>query len=98
MPMEGQWRRSATPIARRDRRLIFILAALAAVGSVAAIVIALTRGSSHAGCVTVTVASTMGGATVRHCGADARRFCRQQPQGGSIAAQCARLGYPVRRA
>ena len=96
MPMEGQWRRSTTPIARRDRRLIVILAALAAVGSVVAI--AITRGKSYTNCVTVTVASTMGGATIRHCGADARRFCRNQPGGGSVAAQCAGLGYPVGKA
>ena len=61
----------------------------------------LRGGTSEAGpgCISLTVPSTMGGATVHACGATAARWCRSpESRQGAIArearAQCRRAGYP----
>jgi hypothetical protein len=96
--MEGQWDRVGTPLSGRDRRMLAVVLVLTAIGAAAALAFALTRGpgSSNADCVIVTVASTMGGTTLRNCGAAARRFCLTQGRiDPSAVAQCTRLGYPL---
>ncbi|MGD0716303.1 MAG: hypothetical protein ABSB24_19345, partial [Gaiellaceae bacterium] len=79
MPVEGQWRRANTPLSRRDKRLLAAAAAVAvAVAAVGAVYAAHPSGRSDAGCVVVSLPSTMGGAEVRNCGAAAHTFCRLQ--------------------
>jgi hypothetical protein len=98
VPVEGQWDRLSNPLSRRDRRVLAVSAcavALGAAGAVAAVV--LHPAHSNAGCVIVTVASTLGGAVMRNCGADAKTFCRDQSNLGNAVEQCRRLGYPIRR-
>ena len=96
MPVEGQHARANVPLSRRDRRLLAAVAA-AALLAVVALVVALTHRTappSNAGCVVVTVPSTMGGARVRSCGAAAHAFCHAQgARDASIAAACRRQGY-----
>ena len=41
----------------------------------------------------VEVPSTMGGARLRVCGADAHAFCRTQGGDASIAAACRQQGF-----
>jgi hypothetical protein len=93
MPVEAQARR---PLARRDRRVIAAVALLGA-GAVAAGAVAYAGHSSQpveSHCLTVTVASTMGGAAVRYCGDSARVFCAEQaPRSTAIAAECERQGW-----
>ena len=96
MPVEGQWQRANTPLSRRDKRLLAALATLAATGLVAVgIAFAMHSSSpSEAGCVSVDVPSTMGGARLRNCGAAAHRFCHTQgPLDPRIAAACRRQGF-----
>jgi len=71
------------------------LAVVALVAASIGLYVQFTRsGSSEAGCVTVTLASTMGGATIHKCGAAAARFCRQERSGDpQIASACRRGGY-----
>jgi hypothetical protein len=102
MIMQNQSRRLSEPL-RWDRReriavaalLVALALALAALGA-----FALTSGSpARADCVSVTFASTLGGAEVKGCGARARRICAS---GGyphiarELQAACARAGFPYR--
>ena len=49
---------------------------------------------SNAGCVVVDVPSTMGGATVRSCGAAAHEFCRTQGRRDrTVATACTTQGF-----
>ena len=49
---------------------------------------------SDAGCIVVDVPSTMGGATVRSCGAAAHDFCRTQGKlDRTVAAACVTQGF-----
>jgi hypothetical protein len=96
MPMEGQWDRARTPLSGRDRRLIAIFCGLAVVAAAAALAAYLTgsHDRSNTGCITRNVASTMGGASVKTCGAAARRLCATQGRvSPSITARCEELGY-----
>ena len=96
VPVEGQWRRANTPLTRRDKRLLAAVAALvvataAAVGGVYA---AHPSARSDAGCVVVSLPSTMGGAQVRNCGTAAHTFCRLQGNvDPAVAAACRREGF-----
>jgi predicted metal-binding membrane protein len=96
VPVERQRR---APLQRRDLVLLAVLGALAAVAVAAGAWIAVARDGSQAGgrCVDVTLASTMGGATVHRCGADAARFCRREaPRSAQVATACDRAGFRVR--
>jgi hypothetical protein len=96
VPVEGQWRRVHTPLGRRDRRVIaaVVVVALLAAGGGLGAYLSRPGGTSDAGCVVVTLASTMGGGTTRRCGADAVAFCRTEgPRNSTIAAACRRAGY-----
>jgi hypothetical protein len=95
--VEDQWERVNTPLSRRDRRVLLVVAcvfALALAGGVLAYVLR-SPSQSDAGCVVVTVPSTMGGAVLRNCDGAARDFCREHPDAGNAAEQCRRLGYPT---
>ncbi len=95
MPVEGQFERANTPLSRRDKRLLGALAVLAAAGAAAVgIAFATHTSSSGAGCVSVDVPSTMGGARLQNCGSAAHRFCRTQgPRDTRIAAACRKQGF-----
>ncbi len=102
MPLEGHADRIGTSLSGRDRRFLAIITCVFVLG-VAACAFAYTSSPaspSNEGCVVVTVASSLGGTTLRNCGAAARRFCRGEGRlNGDIAAACRREGYalgPVR--
>jgi hypothetical protein len=78
--MEGRSQRIAGPLSRRQKRLMILVGAVLAVvlGGVSAWA-ATGPGSydrSRNGCVTVNVASSMGGSVTHRCGAAARDMCR----------------------
>lgn len=98
MPLEGHAERLRTPLGPRDRKLLGVLALVALLAVAAGGAYGLTRGDgpSNAGCVIVTVPSTMGGARVRNCGAAAASFCQTEAAGpDDILAACRRAGYAV---
>jgi hypothetical protein len=79
MPFATQPR--AEPATRRDKRIVLIavlvtLLALAGAGIWAAVRPG-AYGGSRDGCVTVTMASSTGGAVIHECGAQARSMCTQ---------------------
>jgi len=98
MPIEGHADRLGTSLSGRDRRFLTIITCAFVLGA-AACAFAYTSSPaspSNEGCVVVTVASSMGGTTLRNCGADAKRFCRNEGRlNGDIAAACRREGYAV---
>lgn len=96
VPVEGQWQRANTPLSRRDKRLLAAVAALAVAAAVAGggVYAAQSSTRSDAGCVVVSMPSTMGGAEVRNCGAAAHTFCRLQGRvDETVAAACRRQGF-----
>jgi hypothetical protein len=70
----------AEPLTRRDKRGLAVAGAimLAVFGGVGiwAVVQPGSYGRSHDGCVTVSAASSTGGALIHECGSDAVRMCR----------------------
>ena len=96
MPLEAHAHRLATSLTRRDKLVIgvIVIGALLAVG--VGIYSSVTRHSAPPGanCVTVTVPGTMGGGTLRNCGAAARRFCLAEYRlNDAIASACRAHGY-----
>jgi hypothetical protein len=103
MPLEGHWERQQTPLrlmTARERRIGAIVASALAVATVALVLyIVLADSGSSApapGCISVTAASTMGGATVHACGDAAQRWCtvaagETTPLARAIRPQCARI-------
>jgi hypothetical protein len=104
MPLEGQWERQTTPLPLNTpkARRILAIAALIAVLGVGALVWA-TSGSKTAlgpGCISLTLASTTGGAQYHACGDGARAWCRQDgpkttADAAKLRAACRREGYPI---
>ena len=96
MPVEGHWERANTPLRSRDRRALVVVAVVTVLVAIGlGIAYALAPGAkSDAGCVVVDVPSTMGGATVRNCGAAAHEFCRTQgPRDRTVATACTTQGF-----
>jgi hypothetical protein len=96
MPVEGHWERANTPLRARDRRVLVMVAVAAALALVALGVAYALRPAarSDAGCVVANVPSTMGGATVRSCGAQAHELCRTQGKiDRAIAEACVSQGF-----
>jgi len=102
MVMFEQSRRLSEPL-RWERRektaiaaaLLVLVAALIALGAYA-----LTTGSpARADCIRVTFASTLGGADLHGCGAQARHICWSgdfRSIGPELHHACARAGFPYR--
>jgi len=100
--MQDQARRLSEPLrwGRRERAAVAVVLAglVAALGALG--VYALTKGApARADCISVTFASTLGGAELRGCGERARAICGS----GSfphiereLRAACARAGFPFR--
>jgi len=96
MPVEGQAQRLAASLRPRDKYFLAAMACAVALGIGAGSYAYATRASepSNKGCVVVTVASSLGGTTLRNCGSAAREFCRAQGDiNGGIAAECRRQGF-----
>lgn len=102
--MQVPVRREAAGRHSRTRRLTPVLVGLAVLAAVAlsAILFATLRGGTsnqQAGCVTITAASSTGGATFSVCGKSATELCRAQASrhdayARTVQASCRRAGYP----
>jgi hypothetical protein len=96
VPLEGHWeRQQRSPLGRRERRTLAILAAALVAGTIALVLVLALRGASSttaAGCVDVTIASTTGGARIHACGARARRLCSDPAAPAVVRERCRRAG------
>jgi hypothetical protein len=102
MIMIGQSRRLSQPLRWGRRERIAVATVLAAtVAALAALgIYALTSGSpARRDCISVTFASSLGGAQLSGCGQRARRICASGDFPGIAAdlrVACARAGLPFR--
>src|SRR5665213_1322515 len=100
MIMQDQSRRVSEPLrwGRREKTAVAAVLSCLAIALVALGAYALTTGApARADCVSVTFASTLGGAEEHACGAKARLLCASGAH-RSIAPQlsvaCRRAGFP----
>jgi hypothetical protein len=102
MIMFEQSRRLSQPLrwGRREKTAVAALLSCLVLALIALGAYALTSGSpSRSDCVTVTFASTLGGADLHACGARARRVCASGDFRGiqqELGAACRRAGFPYR--
>jgi hypothetical protein len=101
MIMFEQSRRLSEPLrwGRREKTAVALLLACLLLAAAGLGAYALTSGSSEpAGCIDVTFASTVGGATLHACGARARAVCASPGPYSGIAASlreaCTRARLP----
>jgi hypothetical protein len=102
--LQGHWERVNTPLRTTARIEIWAMTAVAAivlVGLAIALFAAIHDGSSKAesGCIEVPATHAVGGATIKACGADAVRWCREAETrddwlGNAVGPRCRRAGYP----
>jgi hypothetical protein len=103
MVMQEQARRLSEPLSwgKREKAAIAVLLSALVLGLVALGLHTLKthNGAEPADCIRVTFASTLGGADLHQCGAQARRICASGDF-RSIAADlqkaCERAGFPYR--
>jgi protein-S-isoprenylcysteine O-methyltransferase Ste14 len=106
MPLQGQWERQHTPIRalpQRTRRTLAIVAAILVSATAAIVAFALVHSdSAGAGCIRLTLPSTMGAGYVHACGGQAERTCKEQlgrsdsdPFARAAHAECRRAGFPA---
>jgi hypothetical protein len=95
-------RRLSEPLkwGRRERSAVALLSCAALIGLAALGTFALTTGApARKDCVSVTFASTLGGAELNACGERARAVCASASTFRGIAAAleaaCRRAGFPV---
>ena len=101
--MQEQARRLSEPLRWGRREKAFVGAALAclvlALGALG--VYALTKGApARADCVTVTFASTLGGADLHGCGERARAICASGSfphLASELQSACRQAGFPFRQ-
>jgi predicted permease len=76
---------------------LLLIALVAALAIVAGVVYEVTRGGGPEGdrCFTATFASSVGGATVHHCGDSAVHYCRVNANVPEVIAACRRAGFAV---
>jgi len=98
VPVERHAERLRTPLGRSDKRLLIVFALVTVIAVVAGGAYAVSHhGPSNDGCVVVTIPGSIGGVTLRNCGAAAVRFCRKESAGNeAIAAACKRRSYATR--
>src|SRR5664280_3205032 len=97
MPVERQAERLASSLRPRDKYFLAAMtcAVVLGIGATAFVYANRAPAPSNKGCVVVTVASSLGGTTLRNCGTAAREYCRLQGKlNGGIAAECRRQGFP----
>jgi hypothetical protein len=102
MIMFEQSRRLSEPLrwGRRERTIVAVVLSCALLALVALGAYALTSGSpGRTDCIEVNFASTLGGATDRACGAQARKICATPGAFRHVAAElhasCRRAGFPI---
>jgi hypothetical protein len=102
MIMFEQSRRLSQPLrwGRREKTAVAALLSCLLLALIALGAYALTGGSpARADCVTVTFASTLGGADLHACGARAKRVCASGDFRGiqqELSAACRRAGFAYR--
>lgn len=104
MIMIGQARRLSEPLrwGRREKSAVALVLACVALALAGLGAYALTTGSpARADCIDVTFASTVGGARLHVCGAQARAICASpgpyRQIADSLRRACQRSGYPYAR-
>ncbi len=104
--MVGQHKRLAEPMSRRQKRGLAISLAVLLLAVVGATAFAIAShdsfGTSGNGCVSLTVASSLGGAELHQCGRAARALCEaaqtaNDPVSRELRPQCVLAGYGPRR-
>jgi hypothetical protein len=96
MPVEKHAERLATPLGPRDRRLLLALALVTVAAIAAGALYAATRGGRSAGpCFTAIYPSSMGGATIHHCGSAAVHYCAVDANIVQVADACRAAGFAV---
>lgn len=96
MPIEGHEQRLGSSLGPRDKHFLVAVTCALVLGVGVSVYAYASRAPapSNRGCVVVTIASSLGGTTLRNCGAAARSFCRAQARlNGEIAAACRRQGF-----
>jgi hypothetical protein len=101
MIMFEQSRRLSEPLqwGRREKTVAAVLLSCVALALIGLVAYALTSGApARKDCISLTFASTLGGAYVHECGAGARRLCAAPNPSREIAQElaedCKRLGFP----
>jgi hypothetical protein len=101
MIMMDQSKRLSEPLrwGRRERTVVAALLACVALAAVGLGAYALSSGAhARRDCISLTFASTLGGATVHACGGQARNICASPGAFRGVAAElrvaCRRAGFP----
>jgi hypothetical protein len=87
------------PWGRRERAVVAVLLACAALAGVGLLAFGLSGGApARRGCIQITFASTLGGAEAKACGAQARMVCATpgdySHSGPQLREACRRAGLP----
>jgi hypothetical protein len=102
MIMLDQSRRLSEPLrwGRREKTAVAALASIVVLALLGLGAYALTSGSKpRADCINVTFASTLGGAQLQGCGAQARRICASgsfRSISTELSVACRHAGFPYR--
>jgi hypothetical protein len=100
MVMVGQSRRLREPLrwTKAGKATVAVVVALALIAATA-LAVAISNGSpaKRPGCIAMTFASTVGGATIQACGTKARRYCAN-PQASPHTAHATNLRSECERA
>jgi hypothetical protein len=100
MIMFDQSRRLSEPLrwGRRERTVVAILLSCVLLSVIGLVAFGLTSGArARTDCVTVTFASTLGGADLHGCGSRARRICAAGSHHAiarELESACRRAGFP----
>jgi hypothetical protein len=102
MIMFDQSRRLSEPLrwGRREKTVVAVMLSCVLLAAIGLGAYALTSGApARRDCVTVTFASTLGGADLHGCGPKARRICasgRFHSISEALEAACRRAGFPFK--
>jgi hypothetical protein len=78
---------------RRDKAFLYGLTTAGVAAALGGWAFSSGGGSPGGKCVSVTVASTMGGAAITRCGTAAVAFCRENASDARIAVACRKEGF-----